>query len=184
MARHKPRLLLGLYARPRYPGTYHYALFITPRIKSPGKRLAASKYHVKNTIQIIDDQVSQPWQLEQFTTPDISYDPRLLVCVVIGKIVSLDLVEKLISQTPVYQVDHPDVEKARSFNCLSWVRDALERVRLSGAVSSLPDWGTIHKGALGYVHRKKLEGRWDAGSCDDCHSIPVLDLLIGYELVS
>lgn len=185
MARHKPRLLLGLYARPKHPGTYHYALFITPRIKSPGKRLAASKYHVKNTIQIIDDQVSQPWQLEQFSTPDISHDPRLLICVVIGKIVSLDMVEKLISQTPVYQVDHPDVEKARSFDCLSWVRDALDRVRLSGAVSSLSDWETIYKGALEYVDSKKKEGRWDAGrACDDAHRIPVLDLLTGCELVS
>lgn len=186
MTRNKPRLVLGLYARPRHPESYHYALLITPRIpKGIGNRLPASKYHVKNTIQIIDDQVSQPWQLEQISTPDISHDPRLLACIVIGKVVSLDMVEKLLSRTPVYQADHPDVEKARSFDCLSWVRDAVERIRLSAGVSGLPDWEAIQEGALGYVERKKEEGRWDAGrASDDGLEIPVMDLLVGRELLS
>ncbi|QRD85411.1 hypothetical protein F9C07_2254184 [Aspergillus flavus] len=93
--RNKPRLLLALYARPKYPESYHYALLITPKITAVQntKSLRATKYHVKNTIENIKDRISQPWRFERVVIDDINLEPWLLTCVVIGKVVSQEHVE-------------------------------------------------------------------------------------------
>ncbi|KAK6829009.1 hypothetical protein RU639_003332 [Aspergillus parasiticus] len=112
--RNKPRLLLALYARPKYPESYHYALLITPKITAAqnAKSLRATKYHVKNTVENIKDRISQPWRFERAVIDDINLEPWLLACVVIGKVVSQEQVERVFGETPVYQVDNPDKDKA------------------------------------------------------------------------
>lgn len=76
--RNKPRLLLTLYARPKHPESYHYALLICPKITAAQntKPLRATKYHVKNTIENINDRISQPWRFEQSMNDDINLEPR------------------------------------------------------------------------------------------------------------
>lgn len=182
--RNKPRLLLGLYARPKHPDSPHYALLITPKITpSQNQALPASKYHVKNTLEVVNDQPSQPWRFEQTSLQDIAEDPRLLVAVVIGKVVSLDTAEETLRQTPVYQIHDPDREKALTFDCRIWVRDALDGLRASDCVSSLVDWDTLDQRALGYMQQKKESGIWIAGRGESGKvGIPVLDLLTGEEV--
>lgn len=178
MPRNKPRLLLALYARPKHPDSYHYALLIAPKIavSKPGQPVPASKLHVKNTLQTVDGQVLQPWRFERVELSDIAEDARLLACAVIGKVCSQAEVETAIEQTPVDQI-----EGGGEFNCLTWVRDALERARLSSGVSGLLSWEVIQPGALEYVNTKKKQGRWDAGQ--NTERTPVMDLLTARELV-
>ncbi|KAF7594419.1 hypothetical protein BBP40_009239 [Aspergillus hancockii] len=84
----KPRLLLALYARPKHPESYHCALLISPKIETTPskKRLSAFKYHIRNTIANINDQLSELWRFERDVVENLNQEPRLLVCVVIGKV--------------------------------------------------------------------------------------------------
>ncbi|KAE8333796.1 hypothetical protein BDV39DRAFT_165237 [Aspergillus sergii] len=183
--RNKPRLLLALYARPKYPESYHYALLITPKITAAQntKSLRATKYHVKNTIENIKDCISQPWRFERAVIDDINPEPWLLACVVIGKVVSQEQVERVFGATPVYQVDDPDKDKALAFDCRSWVVEAVERLRKSDVVSSLLDWETLERRAVEYVEGKKRMGRWNAGQDASVKlRVPIMDLVTGSEI--
>ena len=184
MTRNKPRLELALYVRPKYPGTYHYALFISKKQNEDVSNSSpVIKYHVKNTLQNVDGEISQPWRFERISIPDVDFEQRLLVRVVIGKVRDQDLIEELLKTTPVYQTDDPDRARARAraFNCVTWVRDAIEALKGIQAVSSLLSWEEVEREALGYVRRKKEEGRWSAGQLDN--KIPKLDLLEGREVL-
>ncbi|RHZ61292.1 hypothetical protein CDV55_104614 [Aspergillus turcosus] len=162
--RNKRRLLLALYARPRHPDSYHYAILITPKITpKDNPPIPATKYHVKNTLTNTEAGLSQPWRFEQSSLENIHDDPRMLVAVVVGKVLSVEMVEEVFRRTPIYQADDPDRDRASEFDCRTWVRDALEGVRGSGGVSGLMEWETLEEQALRYVREKKAEGRWTAG---------------------
>lgn len=192
MVRNKPRLELALYARPKHAGTYHYALFIAPKSrihqkKKNGIAPSATKFHVKNTLQEVDGQIEQPWRFESVHIPDLTQEPRLLVCLVIGKIVSTDdeAVERVLRGVPIYQVDDEDQEKAQLFTCRTWVRAALEELRESGVVAGMADWNIIQQRGVEYVAKKNLEGRWEVGwgGGQGGLGIPTKDLLVGRELI-
>ncbi|KAI9809078.1 MAG: hypothetical protein M1825_002367 [Sarcosagium campestre] len=181
MARNKPRLCLALYARPKHPDTYHEALMICPKLLSEKpvspSPLPAVKYHVKNTLQRINDELAQPWVYERQELPDVATDPRLLVRIVIGKVLDAQRIEEILRDAvPIYQVDDDDEEKAHSFNCAEWVRMATEALRTHGVVDKLADWQHVKSVALEYVERKKTEGRWKAGS-DHLAAIATFDML-------
>ncbi|KAB8275537.1 hypothetical protein BDV30DRAFT_207610 [Aspergillus minisclerotigenes] len=185
--RNKPRLLLALYARPKYPESYHYALLITPKITAVQntKSLRAIKYHVKNTIENIKDRISQPWRFERVVIDDINPEPWLLAGVVIGKVVSQEHVERVFGETPVYQVDDPDKDKALTFDCRSWVVDAVERLQKSDVVSSLLGWETLERRAVEYVEGKKRMGRWNAGQDTSVKlRVPIIDWVTESEITT
>lgn len=188
MVRNKQRLQLALYARPKHPDSYHYALFITPKTgsrqnnTSSQKPFSVTKFHVKNTLQNINGETVQPWRFERMVISDLLQEPRLLVCVVIGKVLP-DAVEQEFPRVKIYQVDDPDQTKAQAFDCRTWVEAALDELRGSGAVSGLLDWETIEKSALEFVARKKDEGRWKVERRGDDVRVPTMDLLAGRELV-
>lgn len=181
MVRNKPRLQLALYARPKHPSTYHYALLITRKTNKNPKTTpnSATKFHVKNTIQMIDGQVVQPWRFERNFITDLSQEHRLLACVIVGKILS-DVVEQVLTEVPVHQIHDSDAAETQAFTCQTWVRTALDELRDSGAVSGLLDWEVIQKAALEYVEKKK-ESRWAIGMETHNKRIPTMDLLVGRE---
>ena len=119
MPRNKPRLQLALYARPKQRGTYHYALFVSP--KSTKQKLAnsATKHHVKNTVQNISGEVSQPWRYERLTISNVQLEPRLLIRIIIAKITSSDMLEEILEVTLIYQINDLNQVKAQSFSCLT-----------------------------------------------------------------
>ena len=185
MPRNKPRLQLALYARPRHPGTYHYALFVCPKSTTKQQQHAnnsAIKHHVKNTFQNVSGELTQPWRYERLAISDVQLEQRLLVRIIIAKVTSLDALERILEAVPVYQIDDPDQEKAQLFNCLTWVRAALEELGGQGAVAELGEWEGIQKQALEYVERKKELGRWSVGWKGEA-GVPMLDLLNGREVV-
>jgi hypothetical protein len=173
MPRNKPRLQLALYARPKYPGTYHYALFVSP--KANGN--TGTKYHVKNTLQQdISGQLAQPWRYEKTDIQDVKLEHRLLVRVVIAKVTSTDALEKGLEVVPIYQVNDMDQEKAKGFNCRTWVRTALEKLEEEGVVAGLGDWDSVQSQSVEYIKKKLKAGRWGAGWTGGT-DVPMLDLL-------
>ncbi|KAF1959320.1 hypothetical protein CC80DRAFT_533484 [Byssothecium circinans] len=182
MPRNKPRLQLALYARPKHPGSYHYALFISPKSTKQQQANSATKHHVKNTLQNISGELAQPWRYERLAISDVQLEQRLLVRIVVAKVTSPDALDRILETVPVYQVDDPDQAKAQSFSCSRWVRAALEELGRQGAVAALGEWEEIHKKAVEYVERKKEVGRWSAGWKGEV-GVPMLDLLDGREVV-
>lgn len=186
MARNKPRLQLALYARPKHPESYHYALFISPK----NNLLSATKHHVKNTFQTTSSgEVTQPWRYERLTVPDVMQEQRLLVRVIIGKVVtSTDGLEGILEALPVYQVDEIGVggdgkEIVKEFSCRTWVRDAVEELVQQGAIIGMGTWDEMREKAEDYVRRKKARGRWEVG-WEGKPGIPMLDLSSGEEVVA
>ena len=191
MVRNKPRHQLALNARPKHPGTYHYALFGCPK---DGVPRSATKQHVKNTLETISrgSGLTQWWRYECVIIPDVPNERRLLVRVVIGKTIpsshnETQLVDTILAAVPVYQVDDAkyDAEAELAFTCRTWFRDALADLRDQGVVSMGPrgEWMDIEMKALDYVERKKREGRWSGDWKGDV-GVPMLDLLNGREIVN
>lgn len=69
-----------------------------------------------------------------------------------------------------------DLEKG--FDCVEWVRLAVERLWKEGAVTGEQewDWEGVKGEAVEFVERGKAEGRWRAG-WEGGRSVPVLDLM-------
>jgi hypothetical protein len=216
LRRNKPRLYLGLYARPKYPDTYHYALLTCPKntkhTSLNGHTTTITKFHVKNTIQVsINGELHQPWVSEFVSIPNLAQESLLLVLICIGKINrkrSFEKLEDVLRRVPVYQQHQPQQQqrhndnasnknndsyrsdneivtsqegndadkKAENFNCVQWVRWAVEALRESQLVSGLPAWDDIQTQALSFVSREKAKGRWDVSWKGDT-GIPICDLL-------
>lgn len=181
MPRNKQRILLALYARPKYPNSPHYALLLTPKIKRWTKKqpIAATKYQVKHIVTMINGQPDIPWRKDIAYIGDINRDQDLLVCGVIAKVLDPVRTEILLHQTPVYQVDDPDEDKARSFDNVEFVKDAVRRVRDAGAVT-WTDWSKAEEDLLAYMRKYREQGRWS--SSGHRGSVPIIDLMTGKEL--
>jgi hypothetical protein len=182
MPRNKPRLQLALYARPKHPGTYHYALFVSPKSAKQSYASTATKHHVKNTLQNVSGELTQPWRYERLVISDVQLEQRLLVRIIIAKVTSLDALERILEGVPVYQTDDSDQAKAQLFSCLTWVQAALEELGRHGAVTNLGEWEGIQKRALEYVEKKREVGRWSADWKGE-GGVPMLDLLTEREVV-
>lgn len=180
MPRNKPRLLVAFYSRPKHPDSYHYALLLTPKLNRNQTSFPATKFHALNTLQNISGELSSPWRYERSSVADVSSERRLLVCVVIAKVIDENLLEQMLKNVPVYQKDDAARAKAEASDCVAWVREALDQLQRSAAVSRLTTFDEIERQALEYVACKKDEGRW---SSHPQPGVPVLDLLQGCELV-
>ena len=180
--RNKPRLHLALYARPKYPDTYHYSLLIRPK---PSNAPAALKFHVHNKLQKADDIISQPWLYETIDILDISLEPRLLACIAIEKIlVPLGRVNQILREVPIPQIDNSS-ELGQDFDCAEWVQLAILALRRADAVSNNGfTWDGIREEAFRYMRRKKQEKRWEVGwKGGRQEDVATFDMLTGEEIV-
>jgi hypothetical protein len=183
MPRNKPRLQLALYARPKNPGTYHYALLIAP--KNAAAQAPVVKHHVKNTL-LVDDrgEATQPWRYERTVISNIEAEPRLLARIIIAKMAKpADEVQRILEDVPIYQVE--DLEKAedQTFTCKTWVRDVLRELIGQGALAAnVGEWDVVEREALNYLDRKRAQGRWDT-TWKGASGTPLMDLLDGKEIV-
>ena len=188
--RNKVRLHLALYALPKYPDTYHYALLLRPKdiaaTLALSGTLSASKYHVKTTIRTnADGIVSHPWIYETYSIHDLADEPLLLASIVIGKIsVSQDRIGEILSRVPIYQDDGSSGRGAK-FNDMEWVRLAIEALRQADAVSDDGlTWENVFEESLNYMRRKQAEGRWEVGwKGGDPDAVATFDLLTGKDVL-
>lgn len=189
--RNKARLHLALYAIPKYPDTYHYALIVRPKDIAATLALSgiltATKYHIKSTIRTnADGLVSHPWIYETYHIHDLADEPLLLASIVIGKTsVSKEHVGEILSRVPIYQDDGSSGARGAKFNDVEWVRLAIETLRQADAVSDEGlTWDAMFEESLNYMRRKQAEGRWEVGwKGGNPDAVPTYDLLTGKDVL-
>ena len=185
--RNKPRILLALYARPKHPEVPHYALLVIPKItphssqnpiKSP-ESIPATKYHIKNTLQRINGKLCQPWRFDRDIVTDLDRDLGLLVCTVIGKVLSMKKLERALHKIPIYQVDDCMQFKARDFDYRMWVKDAVEELQKLDIIAGV-NWRIADGATKAFLTQKHDQGRWTITSEGrNVPFVPILDLLTG-----
>ncbi|KFY64528.1 hypothetical protein V496_03178 [Pseudogymnoascus sp. VKM F-4515 (FW-2607)] len=153
-----PQLYLALYARLKYPNTYHYALHVSSSEGVSSPSIRTMKYHCKNIIAVTEGTVSIPWVYEAVKI-DPESDPRIVVRVLLGDVSHIDMVDSLLEAVPVGEGRKED------FNCVSWVKDALLRLDQAGVISrgDVSGWESVERTALDYVTEKKQQGRFESG---------------------
>lgn len=175
MARNRLRLQLALYARPKYPDTYHYALFVAP--KSAQCQTPITKHHVKNTLEIIAGDATQPWRYERTVITRAEDEQRLLVRVVVAKLTGpRELIDHILESVPIYQDDDVDRAQVKTFTCRTWVRDALQLLAEREAISGFSSWIEVERASLEYVNAKQNQRRW-SNSWTGPAGVPLLDPL-------
>ena len=84
---------------------------------------------------------------------------------------------------PIYQVEDLDKAEGQAFTCKTWVRDVLRELIGQGALAAnLGEWDAVEREALGYLDRKRAQGRWDT-TWKGASRTPLIDLLEGKEIV-
>lgn len=173
--KNKHRLYLALYARAKDPGTYHYALLISPKndIDHPGSR-ETTKHHCKNILRANEAIVTETWIYESISiNPDT--DPQILARVLIAKLYDPDDTKARLAAVEILQ-GSPD------YSCRTWISHALSQLNKVETCNTL-DWALITQAALQYVSKKKDEGRYDVGWKGDTSRVPTFDMLSHKELV-
>lgn len=190
--RNKARLHLALYALPKYPDTYHYALLLRPKDVAATLALSgvltATKYHVKTTIRTdADGLVSHPWIYESYHVHDLADEPLLLASLVVGKVsVSQDRVAEILSRVPIYRDDGSSAgARGAKFNDVEWVRAAIEALRQADAVADVGlTWEAMFEESLNYMRRKQAEGRWEVGwKGGNPDAVATYDMLTGKDVL-
>ena len=175
MPRNKLRLQLALYARPKHPGTYHYALFIAP--KHIQDKALTTKHHVKNTFMNIAGEVTSPWRYERAIVTRPEDEQRLLVRVVVAKLTAPhEVIDEILESVPVYQVDDLDESHTRTFSCRTWVRDALQLLSDRKTISGFTSWVEVQQKSVEYVATKQRQRRWSS-SWTGPPGVPLMDAL-------
>ncbi|RAL17364.1 uncharacterized protein BO97DRAFT_409809 [Aspergillus homomorphus CBS 101889] len=155
MPSNKDRLYLTLNVRggaPKMPGkedTYHWALMVGPKIETEGSQ--GVRFHAKETIQPEGSQ----WRLEERPC-GLLMTSMLLVRVMIAKIENRARLAEILRRTPIRQGQ-------AGWNCVSWVKEALERLTAKWKVlgTNVVEWETVRHAAMDYCQQKKNQHRFD-----------------------
>ncbi|KIW76986.1 hypothetical protein Z517_09430 [Fonsecaea pedrosoi CBS 271.37] len=145
----KDRLYICRHARGGQPrlrdleDTYHWAFMIGPKVEEPDKD--GVRYRAKN--KVTQDGIH--WEFEKGTVP-LRPTNMLLVRVLIGKVDDLSRLDAILCRTPVK-------DGAKDWNCVAWLKDALELVGKDKAAlgTSVIPWDTVRKAAMEYCNQKR-----------------------------
>ncbi|EME38685.1 hypothetical protein DOTSEDRAFT_139532 [Dothistroma septosporum NZE10] len=154
MLRDRLRLQVALYLRSKYLGSYHYALFVAPKLS---KDLTPTiKHHVKNTFMNVAGEVTDPWRYECTTNTQVEQ-------IVIAKVAATrEDIDQILESVPVYQTDELDENGVKLFSCRTWVRDALDLLANRDAISAFTSWNEIERKSREYVGTKQRQRRWSS----------------------
>lgn len=100
----------------------------------------------------------------------------LLVRITIGKVVKNARLVRVLHEVPVRQ-------SKRGWNCVSWMKEALEAIDTDGQAlgTSVVGWQTARERAMWYIEKKKAEHRFDGKWNFDMRFAPTYNLLDGKE---
>jgi hypothetical protein len=131
------------------------------------------RYHAKNTPMHGGSQ----WLFEEH---DCSLAPSnmLLVRVMVAKVEKKDRLISVLRNTPIKQGQ-------QGWNCVSWVKEALERLKADGKAlgRGITEWKLVRGAAMGYCQRKKDQHRFDGTGNFDMSKAPTYDLIEGKEII-
>lgn len=185
MPSNKDRLYVALHVRggsvkmPEGEDTYHWALITGPKTEDPRSR--GKRFHAKETMAIKDGQARSTWNFEE---ADISMAPEamILVRLLVAKVLSSTRLAAILRQVPM----RPGIA---GWNCVGWVREALELLARDGQVlrpSMRSDWSHIRDAIMEYVSLKKAAHRFDGLAVPGQFpndKVPTWDLHFGEEIV-
>ncbi|KAI0882915.1 uncharacterized protein GGS22DRAFT_190892 [Annulohypoxylon maeteangense] len=174
MVLNKKRLYLALYpsgnTSERQDLKYHLAFIIGPKNEYK-EQVPGMRFHIKNL-------PGGGWRYAEDVLPDVQTSVRLLVRVLIAKITNESQLIEVFRNTPIFQKDP-------TFNCRTWVIDALSRISNNRKVvgTSQLDWKMIEERARTYVAMKTVVGRFGEGQ-DMRRPKPTWDMLEDKEIVA
>lgn len=182
MARNKLRILLAFYSIPK-DHTIHTALLITSKIKPGAKRgtLSARKWHVKHTVQVINNVPTSAWHRKREVITDIDNEPLLLACAVIAKVYNIIEVERLLNSAPVYQPEDCDQDMACVFDSNVWAKEAMKELRWEKNEIIKPTLLTKAEDRL-HKYLESHQARWNQSGHDLQHEppiVPIIDMFTG-----
>ncbi|KAL8713681.1 MAG: hypothetical protein Q9220_002207 [cf. Caloplaca sp. 1 TL-2023] len=174
----KDRLYVALYARggtahlePGSDERYHWALLTGPKEEMSTSR--GMRYHAR-------DSIHGDWRYEE---KDIGSATSMMLLgrVVVAKVVDNARLQAAFRGVAIVQGD-------KSWNCVAWVRQALEALKADGKAvgTSQLEWEVVRKTAMDYLARKTAQHRYDGLAPDgrfDMEKKPTYDLLEGRETV-
>ena len=103
----------------------------------------------------------------------------LLVRVLIGKVANMDRLKIALRATPVVQGD-------QMWNCVMWVKNALEVLQAEGGALGTCElgWTTVRDAAMAYCQEKRDQHRFDGSGNFDLSRAPTYSLLEGRETIA
>jgi hypothetical protein len=147
---------------------YHWALLLGPKVE---RRSTQGLFaHVKNTTT-----PDGTWTFEEAETP-LTTTRQMLVRVLVAKVADRERLLRVVRAVPIVQND-------ANFNCIAWVRHALEALQQDEVAlgTSKLDWTTVRDNAMAYCQKKKDMHRFDGKVEYDITWPPTFDLLAGRE---
>lgn len=132
---------------------------------------------MKEKFTTVDNQLQSAWHFEE---AGISRSPErvLLARVVVAKAVDRDRLLTVLRSVPVRQ-------GVEGWNCVAWVREALELLREDGSVlgTAKLEWAVVRDAVMGYVGRKKGAHRFAGEGGFDMSRVATWDSIEERELV-
>ncbi|TKA64549.1 hypothetical protein B0A49_09935 [Cryomyces minteri] len=146
--------------------TYHWALIVGPKDEKETSR--GYRIHVKDTSLSSQEKV---WVLEERES-SMQATGQLLIRVLVAKITDRDRLLRSLRTVPIVKGD-------ASWNCVSWVKEALGILREDGKAigTSKLDWQTVRDTAMAYCQRKRNDHRFDGKARFDMSKAATYDLL-------
>lgn len=111
------------------------------------------------------------WSFEELDCP-LYPTNMLLVRIMIGKVKERSRLAVILRNTPIRQ-DQP------GWNCVLWIKEALERVKEDGKAlgTSVLEWEKVRDGAMKYCQIKREEHRFDSQGNFDMRLAATYDLI-------
>ncbi|KAI6090405.1 hypothetical protein F4821DRAFT_275078 [Hypoxylon rubiginosum] len=172
--KNKDRLYIVLYlndgspSMPQKEDKYHWALAVGPKYE-PLPETEGTLFHA--TINEYDY-----WEYEEETI-QAKPSSNMLVRVVVGRVADMDRLKSLIRQVPVPM--HPEDP---NWNCVIWVKEALEAVIDDGKAlsTSVDSWDKARDEVMWYVE-EKMDKRGQVSGVKQ--KVSTWDMLDGKELI-
>jgi len=142
---------------------YHWALITGPKVEKAISR--GQLYHAKN------GATEGSWVIESRATSLLQTN-ALLTRLLVGKIADRDRVKEILCGVPATS-NNPE------WNCVIWIKEALEALQQDSKAmgTSVLDWQAVRDAAMGYVQKKRDQGRWKGESALNLEYAPTYDLL-------
>ncbi|CAG8181686.1 unnamed protein product [Penicillium salamii] len=178
MPSNKDRLYIALHARGGKPtmvgkeDTYHWALMVGPKLESKyGKGV---RYHAKEHMEM---GVASRWKFEEIDCSLVA-SSMVLVRIMVGKVKDGKRLVEIIRSTPIR-------EGQQGWNCVSWVKEALERLEADPQAlgTNVLEWEKMRNKAMDYCQQKKDQHRFDGKGDFDMSRPPTWDLIKDKETI-
>ncbi|PWY69035.1 hypothetical protein BO94DRAFT_540166 [Aspergillus sclerotioniger CBS 115572] len=154
---------------PGLEDTYHWAHMVGPKIEG-GEKTTGVLYHAREKPKA-GGAPGFEWSFENRSC-SLAPTNMLLVRVMIGKVTDSSRLTEILCSTPV-RGGQP------GWNCISWIREALERIRADKKAlgTSVTEWDTIRNAAMTYCQQKKDQHRFDGQGNFNMSKAPTYDLM-------